>query len=142
MTYEEILTKLTSKSFFSKFAGLDRMKKTMTHFKNPEETVPVVHVAGTNGKGSVCAMLHSVLREAGYRVGLFTSPYLHDFRERIQINGELIPKEKLTALAEEVFAYTDTLPETPNQFELLTILAFLYFLYLCLSSPQNQQTCF
>ena len=127
MTYEEILTKLTSKSFFSKFAGLDRMKKTMTHFKNPEETVPVVHVAGTNGKGSVCAMLHSVLREAGYRVGLFTSPYLHDFRERIQINGELIAKEKLSALAEEVFAYTDTLPETPNQFELLTILAFLYF---------------
>ena len=127
MTYDEILTKLTSKSFFSKFAGLDRMRETMTHFGNPEEIVPVVHVAGTNGKGSVCAMLHSVLKEAGYRVGLFTSPYLHDFRERIQINGELIPKEKLTALAEEVFAYTDTLSETPNQFELLTILAFLYF---------------
>lgn len=127
MTYDEILTKLTSKSFFSKFAGLDRMRETMTRFGNPEEIVPVVHVAGTNGKGSVCAMLHSVLKEAGYRVGLFTSPYLHDFRERIQINGELIPKEKLTALAEEVFAYTDTLSETPNQFELLTILAFLYF---------------
>ncbi|MBO6065463.1 MAG: bifunctional folylpolyglutamate synthase/dihydrofolate synthase [Lachnospiraceae bacterium] len=127
MTYDEILTKLTSKSFFSKFAGLDRMRETMTHFGNPEEIVPVVHVAGTNGKGSVCAMLHSVLKEAGYRVGLFTSPYLHDFRERIQINGELIPKEKLTALAEEVFAYSDTHSETPNQFELLTILAFLYF---------------
>ena len=127
MTYDEILTKLTSKSFFSKFAGLNRMKQTMEHFGNPEESLPVVHVAGTNGKGSVCAMLHSVLCEAGYRVGLFTSPYLHDFRERIQINGEQIPKEKLTALAEEVFAYTDTLTETPNQFELLTILAFLYF---------------
>ena len=127
MTYEEILTKLTSKSFFSQFAGLYRMKKTMEYFGNPEDSLKVIHVAGTNGKGSVSAMLHSVLKEAGYRVGLFTSPYIHDFRERIQINGELIPKESLTAIAEEVMNYTDTLSDAPNQFELLTIIALLYF---------------
>ncbi len=127
MTYDDILTKLTSKSFFSQFAGLYRMKKTMEYFGNPEESLKVIHVAGTNGKGSVSAMLHSVLKEAGYRVGLFTSPYIHDFRERIQINGELIPKETLTEIATEVMNYTDTLSDVPNQFELLTIIALLYF---------------
>ena len=127
MNYDEILNKLTSKSFFSQFSGLYRMKKTMEHFGNPEEKLRVIHVAGTNGKGSVCAMLHSVLKEAGYRVGLFTSPYIHDFRERIQINGRKIPKQKLVEIAEEVFAYTDRLYDAPNQFELLTIIALLYF---------------
>lgn len=127
MTYEEILEKLTGKSFFNRFAGLTRMRKTMAHFGNPEERLSVVHVAGTNGKGSVCAMLHSVLRAAGYKVGLFTSPYIHDFRERIQINGKMISKRKLTELATEVMAYTDRLPEPPNQFELLTIIALLYY---------------
>ncbi len=127
MNYEDILTKLTSKSFFSQFAGLYRMKKTMEHFGNPEERLRVIHVAGTNGKGSVSAMLHAVLKEAGYRVGLFTSPFIHDFRERIQINGEMISKEALTEIAAEVMNYTDTLSDAPNQFELLTIIALLYF---------------
>lgn len=127
MTYEEIVTKLTSKSFFSKFAGLYRMKKTMDYFGNPEENLNIVHVAGTNGKGSVCSMLHAVLAEAGYKVGLYTSPYIHDIRERIQINGKLITKERLVEICEEVFAYTDKLPDKPNQFELLTMIALLYF---------------
>lgn len=127
MNYDEALNKLTSKSFFSKFSGLYRMKKTMEHFGNPEERLSIIHVAGTNGKGSVCAMLHSVLMEAGYKVGLFTSPYIHDFRERIQINGKKIPKASLTEIAEKVFEYTDRLYDTPNQFELLTIIALLYF---------------
>lgn len=127
MNYEELVTRLTSKSFFSPSAGLYRMKKMMEHFGNPEEKLSFIHVAGTNGKGSVCAMLHGVLKEAGYRVGLFTSPYIHDFRERIQISGEWIAKEELLEIGEEVLSYTEKLYEAPNQFELLTVIALLYF---------------
>lgn len=103
------------------------METILAHFGNPERSLKVIHVAGTNGKGSVCAMLHGILKEAGYKTGLYTSPYIHDFRERIQINGELIPKRKLTAIAQEVFSFTDTLSERPNQFELITVIALLYF---------------
>ena len=127
MRYDEVLNRLTSTGFFSKSAGLSRMETILAHFGNPEESLKVIHVAGTNGKGSVCAMLHGILTEAGYKTGLYTSPYIHDFRERIQINGEMIPKRKLSAIAEEVFAFTDTLPERPNQFELITVIALLYF---------------
>ena len=127
MNYEELVCRLTSKSFFSPFAGLYRMKKMMDHFGNPEEKLSFVHVAGTNGKGSVCAMLHAILKEAGYRVGLFTSPYLRDIRERIQISGEYIPKEELRAIGEEVLGYAEKLYEPPNQFEVLTAIALIYF---------------
>lgn len=127
MNYEELVNRLTSKSFFSPSAGLYRMKKMMDHFGNPEERLSFIHVAGTNGKGSVCAMLHGILNEAGYRVGLFTSPYIHDFRERIQISGEWIEKEALVEIGEAVLAYTEKLYEPPNQFEILTMIAMLYF---------------
>ena len=127
MRYEEVLTRLTSTGFFSKSAGLSRMETMLAHFGNPERSLKIIHVAGTNGKGSVCAMLHGILTEAGYKTGLYTSPYIHDFRERIQINGELIPKRTLAAIAKKVFAYTDTLSERPNQFELITLIALLYF---------------
>ncbi len=128
MNYSEVLEKLTSRTFFNSFAGLGRMKVELAHFGNPHEQLPTIHVAGTNGKGSVCAMLHSILRQAGYKVGLFTSPFLEDFRERIQINGEMISKYDLTVIGEEVFSYTDMMEEPPNQFEVVTIIAMLYFL--------------
>lgn len=127
MKYEELVNRLTSKSFFSASAGLYRMRKILEHFGNPEESIDFIHVAGTNGKGSVCIMLHNILKEAGYRVGLYTSPYIHDFRERIQINGEMIDKKELVSIGEEVLSYTEKLYEQPNQFELITIIAFLYF---------------
>ncbi len=131
MNYEELVNRLTSKSFFSASAGLYRMRKILEHFGNPEDGIDFIHVAGTNGKGSVCIMLHNILKEAGYRVGLYTSPYIHDFRERIQVNGELIDKEELVFIGEEVLAYTEKLYEQPNQFELITIIAFLYFKRKC-----------
>lgn len=127
MTYQEIVEKLTSTGFFSSFAGLYRMKKTMDYFGNPEERLACIHVAGTNGKGSVCAMLHGILKEAGYKVGLFTSPYLHCIRERIRINGEMISEEDMARIGSRVYEYCDKLYEAPNQFELLTIMALLYF---------------
>ena len=127
MTYEEVVDRLTNTDFFSASAGLYRMHSMLRHFDNPQDAIPCVHVAGTNGKGSVCAMLDSVLRCAGYRTGLFTSPFLYDIRERIRVNGELIPEEDLARIGTVVFDYVDRLYTPVNQFELLTVIAFLYF---------------
>lgn len=127
MTYEEVLNRLTSTDFFSASAGLYRMRNMLRHFNDPQDAIPCVHVAGTNGKGSVCAILDSVLRRAGYRTGLFTSPFLYDFRERIRINGDMIPQDDLARIGTEVFDYVDKLFAPVNQFELLTLIALLYF---------------
>ena len=127
MTYEEVLNRLTNTEFFSAFAGLYRMRNMLRYFDDPQDAIPCVHVAGTNGKGSVCAILDSVLRRAGYRVGLFTSPFLYDFRERIRVNGEPIPQDDLARIGTQMYDYVDKLFTPANQFELLTILALLYF---------------
>lgn len=127
MNYEECYNLLTSRTFFNSFAGLTRMKDELKKLGHPELACPVIHVAGTNGKGSVCAMLHSVLSKEGYRIGLFTSPFLEDFRERIQINGEMISKEDLIRVTESVLTVTDGYSEAPNQFELVTLIALRYF---------------
>ena len=84
-------------------------------------------MAGTNGKGSVCACLASVLRAAGYRVGLCTSPFLEDFRERIRVDGALISPEILGALTEQVRPVAEAMPDHPTEFELITAVAMLYF---------------
>src|SRR5438128_11469627 len=81
---------------------LDRMRAFLHRLGDPHEKLRTVHVAGSKGKGSTCAMLASVLLEAGHRVGLFTSPHLTDVRERIQVNGELIGKDILAALMTEI----------------------------------------
>ena len=127
MTYEEVVNRLTNTDFFSASAGLYRMRSMLRHFDNPQDAVPCVHVAGTNGKGSVCAMIDSVMRRAGYRTGLFTSPFLYDIRERIRIDGELISEEDMARIGTIVFEYVDRLYTPVNQFELLTVIAFLYF---------------
>ncbi len=94
MTYEEALRYIHSLDKFGSRPGLDRVKK-LFHMVPGVLGQSFIHVAGTNGKGSVCTMLSAVLEEAGYKVGLFTSPYVVDFRERIQINNEMIGKEEL-----------------------------------------------
>ncbi len=127
MTYEEVFNRLTSTDFFSGSAGLYRMRSMLRYYNDPQDAIPCVHIAGTNGKGSVCAILDSVLRRAGYKVGLFTSPFLYDFRERIKVDGKMIPKEDLARIGTEVFAYVDKLFAPVNQFELLTLIALLYF---------------
>ena len=81
---------------------LDRMRALLHRLGDPHEKLRTVHVAGSKGKGSTCAMLASVLRCAGYRVGLFTSPHLTDVRERIQVDGELIGRDELAALMSEI----------------------------------------
>lgn len=132
MTYEEVLTQIHSRRTFSTGGPtLDRIRRLMAALGNPQEDFQTVHVAGTNGKGSCCAFLDGALRENGYSTGLFTSPYLKDFRERIRINGELISRENLISCYEQVMAVENRLEqqgcEPINEFELVTAMGFLAF---------------
>ncbi len=105
---------------------LTNMHALMGMLRNPHRMLRAVHVAGTKGKGSTCAMIASVLQAAGYRVGLFTQPHLHTFRERIQINGRLIGEEEMVALLEGEKPHIERLPD-PSTFEIMTAMAFQYF---------------
>ncbi|VEP16753.1 FolC bifunctional protein [Hyella patelloides LEGE 07179] len=107
--------------------GLKRIEQLLTDLGNPHHRVPIVHVAGTNGKGSVCAYLSSVLTEAGYRVGRYTSPHLVDWTERITLNEQSIAEDALIAVLKEVIANASLAKDTPTQFEVITAAAWLYF---------------
>ncbi len=106
--------------------GLDRIERLLDALGRPEQTFPAIHIAGTNGKGSVAAMLSAVLSRAGYRVGRFTSPELVDYRDRIEVDGEWIPKERF---AEIVTRLSPGLAgaDPPTEFEVLAAVAFRYF---------------
>src|SRR5205085_4843193 len=109
---------------------LDRMRALLHRLGDPHQRLRSVHVAGSKGKGSTCAMLAAVLRAAGYRTGLFTSPHLTDVRERIQVDGELIPPDELAACADLVRPAADALEaegQTPTFFEVSTALGFVHF---------------
>ena len=95
------------------------------HFGHPHRRYRTIHVAGTNGKGSVSSMLAAILQESGLRVGLYTSPHLEDFRERIRVNGEMIPEQRVIDFVEQERSFFE--PLYPSFFELTTALAFLYF---------------
>ena len=107
--------------------GLDRIVKLLANLGNPHHQVPVIHVAGTNGKGSVCAYLSSVLTEAGYRTGRYTSPHLVDWTERICLNEQAITSNTLYELLLQVKAAISPDEESPTQFEVITAAAWLYF---------------
>ncbi len=123
MNYKETLNYIHSLGMFSHPAGLDRIKKLLRKLDNPQDKFPAIHIAGTNGKGSVSVMTASILKNAGYKVGLFTSPYIVDFRERITVNGEFISEEDLCRLSETVKATGIGVTE----FEFITAVGFLYF---------------
>src|SRR5215213_524200 len=106
--------------------NLDRMFALMESLGNPQNKYPIIHVAGTKGKGSVSALCASALQAAGYRAGLYTSPHLLDFCERIQINGEPISHEQLNELIEEIKPHVAKI-EKLTTFEITTALAFLAF---------------
>ncbi len=105
---------------------LSRVRRVLARLGNPHERYPSIHIAGTKGKGSVAAMCSAVLRAAGMRTGLYTSPHLHTFRERIQVDGELIPGAELTSLVQTCRPAFDTEPELTT-FEAITALGFVYF---------------
>lgn len=130
MTYTEALNKIHSLNKFGSRPGLGRVKRLLSSMGNPQDDVKYIHVAGTNGKGSVCAVISSVLKSAGYKTGLFISPFITEFCERIQINSTPIPHDKLSELTEYVFSFVEKLNEEDiiiTEFEFVTALCFEYF---------------
>ncbi len=105
--------------------GLDNIRALDEHFASPHEAYQIIHVGGTNGKGSTSHTLSAILQSAGYKVGLFTSPHLLDFRERIRVNGQMIDEERVCTFVEETRDLVETI--RPSFFELTTMLAFQYF---------------
>ena len=118
---------LKSYQHFGVHLGLERIHQILEKLDNPHKQVPMIHVAGTNGKGSVCAYLSSVLTAAGYRVGRYTSPHLIDWTERICINQKPISTIALQQCLEKVVCAAEGNIETPTQFEIITAAAWLYF---------------
>nr|WP_319487855.1 folylpolyglutamate synthase/dihydrofolate synthase family protein [uncultured Caproiciproducens sp.] len=130
MTYEEALTKISTLLRFGSRPGLNRVQKLLSRLGNPQDKLKFVHVAGTNGKGSTCALIASVLRKSQYKTGLFISPFVTDFCERMQINGEMISHEELSLLVEQIFPVVEQMAENGEiitEFELITAIALQWF---------------
>lgn len=130
MNYNETLEYIHSLLKFGIKPGMERIDALLEKLGNPQNKLKCIHVAGTNGKGSTCAYISSVLQAAGYRVGLFTSPFVVDFRERIQICGRYITENEISALASEIRCIAEENEAVglgPTEFEFITALAFEYF---------------
>ena len=127
MTYEEALNYIHSVSWTFCKPGLDRITRLCEALGNPQDKLRFVHVAGTNGKGSFCAMLESILRSAGLHTGRYTSPYLRFFNERMCVDGEPIANDELAELTELVKPIADAMDDKPTEFELITAIGFEYF---------------
>ncbi|MDX9872918.1 MAG: Mur ligase family protein, partial [Clostridia bacterium] len=128
---QEALGLLEELTKFGMNLGLERIRALLAEFNNPHLSLPVIHLAGTNGKGSTAAMLAAVLDQCGYRVGMFTSPHLVSYTERFTIGGAPISEEDFAALLHEVHGkfqqVQERIGESPTEFETLTAMAFLYF---------------
>ena len=127
MTGQEAIDYITSKKTVETAPGLHRIRTLMDALGNPQREYPCIHVAGTNGKGSACAMAESILRAAGYRTGLDTSPHLLRFNERIQINGAPVSDECLALATERVRAAAEAMEEAPNWSEIITAVTLVAF---------------
>ncbi len=123
MNYTDSIKLITSKDNFYIDLTLDRISLALEKLGNPQDDLKFIHVAGTNGKGSVCTMLDSILREAGYKMGLYTSPHIWNYTERIKINGKEIPEDIFANYAEKIAGLNIHLTE----FEILTVIMFSYF---------------
>lgn len=128
LTYQQAILKIKNLEKFGSKPGLERVRKLLELIGNPQKNLKFIHVAGTNGKGSVCFMLASILKECGYKTGLFISPSIMDFRERISINGEMIPKNYVCQILEKLEKFSrDFLKDPLTEFEVTTVMAFEYF---------------
>jgi dihydrofolate synthase/folylpolyglutamate synthase len=123
VTYDSIVSYMNSLEFSGMKLGIDRIKTALKLFGNPEKKLKIIHITGTNGKGSVAAMTSSVLLAAGHKVGMYTSPHLVDVRERIQVNGNIISEDEFR----EVFIEAKSKLVELTFFELLTLMAVLHF---------------
>lgn len=131
MRYEEAMKYITEVGNFGSNYGLERTHKLLEYLGNPEKELKFIHIAGTNGKGSTTSMITEILMGSGYKIGMYTSPFIEEFEERIQINRNNIPKETLAALMDEVKLSVDKVIEDgynhPTEFEIITVLMLLYF---------------
>lgn len=127
MTYTEALEYIHSICWTFTKPGLERISALCEKLGNPQDELKFIHVAGTNGKGSFCSMIDSVLRAAGYKTGLFTSPYIKVFNERMQFCGENIADDELAEITEYVKPFADSMEDKPTEFELITAIGFEYF---------------
>ena len=127
MTYREALDYIHSVVWKGSRPGLSRIRELLRLLGNPQDKLRFIHIAGTNGKGSVSAMTESVLRAAGYRTGLFISPYIKSFNERISYCGKPIDNEALAEATATVKPFADSMTDAPTEFELITAIGFVYF---------------
>ena len=127
MNYEQALEYIHSVNWTFCKPGLARITALCRALGDPQKGLRFIHVAGTNGKGSTSAMLASILQKAGYRTGLYTSPYIRTFCERIRVDGENIPQATLAKLTERIRPIADKMADKPTEFELITALAFEHF---------------
>ena len=127
MDYKEALAYISGVEFFGSKPGLTRIRALLEALGNPQDKLRFVHIAGTNGKGSCAAMTASILKAAGYRTGLYTSPYLYRFNERMQIGGKQIDDEVLAELVTRVKPAAEAMDDHPTEFELMTAVALLWY---------------
>ncbi len=131
MDYKEAREYIQSKAKFGSNLGLERTEKLLELLKNPHKRLRCIHIAGTNGKGSTTAMISAVLKEAGYKVGMYTSPYIEEFEERIQINNYNIPKDDFSHIITKVANVVEKVENmgygNPTEFEIITVAMFYYF---------------
>ena len=127
MTLEDALSYIHRVDWRGSVPGLSRIDTLLGMLGHPERAVKYIHITGTNGKGSTCAMLAAILRQAGYKTGLYTSPYIFRFNERMQINGTPISDDVLCALVEELQPLADSMADHPTEFELVTAMALTWF---------------
>lgn len=131
MKYEDAMEYITEVGNFGSNYGLERTLRLLELLDNPQDKIKLIHIAGTNGKGSTTAMITKMLMGLGYKVGMYTSPFLEEFEERIQIDGRNIPKKNLADLVTELNPVVNKVIEEgynhPTEFEIITCLMFLYF---------------
>ena len=127
MTYTQALDYIHSTCWKGSRPGLERTIELTDRLGRPQDSLKFIHVAGTNGKGSTSAMLASILQKAGYKVGLYTSPFILRFNERMRIDGQDIPDEDLAEVTEFVKPHAEAMTDTPTEFELITAIALVYF---------------
>ena len=127
MTRDEAVEYIENAGWSQTRLGLGRTKELLARLGDPQDSLRFIHVAGSNGKGSICAMLDSVLRKAGFRTGLYTSPYLERFEELIRVDGKEITGGQLAAITETIRAEAEAMEDHPSRFEMLTAAAMLFF---------------
>lgn len=127
MTVEQAIEYIHSNYWNGGTFGLDRTVQLLDLMGHPEKGLKFIHIGGTNGKGSTASMSANILRKAGYTVGLYTSPYIFRFHERMQVNGECISDEELVDIVEKIQPLARSMESEPSEFELVTVIAFEYF---------------